>query len=240
MPRPREIAQPAPSSAAGSRARPQPAGNVDHEFDELGSRAGRLGCLAMPSYVARPHVLANKFVPGYLGDSFGLLPFVHGNPLANHFDGPFLVRLIRKEVTNMSGFPFGIEGRDPDIPSCWHSGTMRRSCCWSIPCHNQADPLPTNDTPASDIPQRFQCPAMLGDGGVGMRQKEMATTAAGKNRIMIFGPKDDASTSLSLGRPRACDLRAAGTGRHAGADHCQAPSRGGAHPGAARCAQPCL
>jgi hypothetical protein len=87
----------------------------------------------MPSYVARPHVLANKFVPGYLGDSFGLLPFVHGNPLANHFDGPFLVRLIRKEVTNMSGFPFGIEGRDPDIPSCWHSGTMRRSCCWSIP-----------------------------------------------------------------------------------------------------------
>ena len=88
----------------------------------------------MPSYVARPHVLANKFVPGYLGDSFGLLPFVHGNPLANHFDGPFLVRLIRKEVTNMSGFPFGIEGRDPDIPSCWHSGTMRRSCCWSIPC----------------------------------------------------------------------------------------------------------
>jgi hypothetical protein len=33
----------------------------------------------------------------------------------------------------MSGFPFGIEGRDPDIPSCWHSGTMRRSCCWSIP-----------------------------------------------------------------------------------------------------------
>ncbi len=40
MPRPREIAQPAPSSAAGSRARPQPASNVDHEFDELGSRAG--------------------------------------------------------------------------------------------------------------------------------------------------------------------------------------------------------
>jgi hypothetical protein len=157
----------------------------------------------MPSYVARPHVLADEFVPGYLGDSFGLFPFVHGDPLANQFDGPFLVRLIRKEVTHISGFPFGIESRDPDIPSCWHSGTMRRSCCWSIPCHNQADPLPTNDTPASDIPQRFQCPAMLGDGGVGMGQKEMATTAAGKNRIMIFGPKDDASTSLSLGRPRA-------------------------------------
>src|SRR6266404_5964560 len=134
----------------------------------------------MPSYVARPHVLADEFVPGYLGDSFGLFPFVHGDPLANQFDGPFLVRLIRKEVTHISGFPFGIESRDPDIPSCWHSGTMRRSCCWSIPCHNQADPLPTNDTPASDIPQRFQCPVMLGDGGVGMGQKEMATTAADK------------------------------------------------------------
>src|SRR5262249_39700 len=117
----------------------------------------------MPSYVARPHVLTDEFVPGYLGDSFGLFPFVHGDPLANQFDGPFLVRLIRKEVTHISGFPFGIESRDPDIPSCWHSGTMRRSCCWSIPCHNQANPLPTNDTPASDIPQRFQCPAMLGE-----------------------------------------------------------------------------
>jgi len=124
----------------------------------------------MPSYVARPHVLTDEFVPGYLGDSFGLFPFVHGDPLANQFDGPFLVRLIRKEVTHISGFPFGIESRDPDIPSCWHSGTMRRSCCWSIPCHNQANPLPTNDTPASDIPQRFQCPAMLGDGGVGNRK----------------------------------------------------------------------
>src|SRR6266852_5306749 len=88
----------------------------------------------MPSYVARPHVLADEFVPGYLGDSFGLFPFVHGDPLANQFDGPFLVRLIRKEVMHISGFPFGIESRDPDIPSCWHSGTMRRSCCWSIPC----------------------------------------------------------------------------------------------------------
>jgi hypothetical protein len=46
----------------------------------------------MPSYVARPHVLADEFVPGYLGDSFGLFPFVHGDPLANRFDGPFLVR----------------------------------------------------------------------------------------------------------------------------------------------------
>src|SRR5262249_7371756 len=81
----------------------------------------------MPSYVARPHVLTDEFVPGYLGDSFGLFPFVHGDPLANQFDGPFLVRLIRKEVTHISGFPFGIES----------------SCCWSIPCHNQAIPPTT-------------------------------------------------------------------------------------------------
>jgi hypothetical protein len=54
---------------------------------KLARLAGRLGCLAMSSYVARPHVLADQFVPGYLGDSFGLFPFVHGDPLANQFDG---------------------------------------------------------------------------------------------------------------------------------------------------------
>jgi hypothetical protein len=124
---------------------------------KLARLAGRLGCLAASSYVARPHVLADQFVPGYLGDSFGLFPFVHGHPLANQFDSPFLIRLIGEEVTHTSGFPLGIESRDPDIPSCWHSGTMRPSCCWSIPCHNQADPLSGNDTPASsgnDTPKR--------------------------------------------------------------------------------------
>ncbi len=99
----------------------------------------------MPSYVARPHVLADEFVPGYLGDSFGLFPFVHGDPLANQFDGPFLV-----------------------------------------------------STPASDIPQRFQCPAMLGDGGVGMGQKEMATTAAGKNRDHDLRPESRWHSSQTL------------------------------------------
>ena len=42
----------------------------------------------MSSYVARPHVLADEFIPGYLGDSFGLLPFVHGDPLTSQFDSP--------------------------------------------------------------------------------------------------------------------------------------------------------
>ncbi len=96
----------------------------------------------MPSYVARPHVLADEFVPGYLGDSFGLFPFVHGDPLANQFDGPFLLafRHYAPQLLLVNTLP------------------------------NQANPLPTNDTPASDIPQRFQCPAMLGDGGVGNRK----------------------------------------------------------------------
>src|SRR5258708_19833071 len=97
----------------------------------------------MSSYVARPHVLADQFVPGYLGYSFGLFPFVHGDPLANQFDGPFLVRLIRKEVTHTSGFSFGIESRDPDIPSCWPSAPLPRSLCCSLPSPNQLHPPPT-------------------------------------------------------------------------------------------------
>ena len=132
-----------------NRSRPKACSRRGSYGRKLARLAGRLGCLAMSSYVARPHVLADQFVPGYLGDSFGLFPFVHGDPLANQFDGPFLIRLIGEEVTHTSGFPLGIESRDPDIPSCWHSGTMRPSCCWSIPCHNQADPLSGNDTPTS-------------------------------------------------------------------------------------------
>jgi hypothetical protein len=92
-------------------------------------------CLGMPFYVARPHILADEFVPGHLGDSFGLLPFAHGNPLANEFHGPFLVGLIRKEIPHCSGFPFEIEGCDPHIPSCCHCGTMRRNSRRSIARH---------------------------------------------------------------------------------------------------------
>jgi len=54
--------------------------------------------LGIPFYVARPHILADEFVPGHLGDSFGLLPFAHGNPLANEFHGPFLVGLICAKI----------------------------------------------------------------------------------------------------------------------------------------------
>ena len=55
-------------------------------------------------------------------------------------------------------------------------------------------------------------------------------------RAVIARPADYGRSGLPRLR-RHCLVRAAGTGRHAGADHCQAPSRGGAHPGAARCSQ---
>src|SRR5262249_53664911 len=158
---------------------------------------------------------------GYLGDSFGLFPFVHGDSLANQFDGPFLVRLIRKEVTHISGFPFGIESRDPDIPSCWHSATMRRSCCWSIPCHNQANPLPTNDTPASDIPQRFQCPAMLGDGGVGNRKVRYRSAripsppSRGERSLYGKSPAQSEQLYCWIGRRRIISAENRGNSCHA-------------------------
>src|SRR5215469_4951227 len=38
------------------------------------------------------------------------------------------------------------EGLRAEIAGTSLGATMRRSCCWSIPCHNQANPLPTNDT----------------------------------------------------------------------------------------------
>src|SRR5262249_49044032 len=120
----------------------------------------------MSSYVARPHVLADQFVPGYLGDSFGLFPFVHGDPLANQFDGPFLVRLIRKEVTHISGFPFGIESRDPDISVHHHERgspmkNRKREICTSGSSillafrHYASQLLLVNPLPQSNYWKRF-------------------------------------------------------------------------------------
>ena len=45
----------------------------------------------MPPYVAGSHPWANKFVPRHLSDGFGQFPFVYGDPLANQFDGSFLI-----------------------------------------------------------------------------------------------------------------------------------------------------
>ena len=75
----------------------------------------------MPPYVAGPHPWANKFVPRHFSDGFSQLPFVDGDPLANQFDGSFLIGFVCKEIPHDSRLPLGIESRDPDIPSCWHS-----------------------------------------------------------------------------------------------------------------------
>src|SRR5262245_49012393 len=69
-------------------------------------------CLAVRSYVARPHFLSEQFVRGYLGDSFGLLPFAHGKPLANQFHRPRLVGFVGKEVSHGSWLSRGIVSGD--------------------------------------------------------------------------------------------------------------------------------
>src|SRR5437773_134157 len=79
------------------------------------ARGQRQQYLATPFYVARPHVLADKFAAGHFGDSFGLLLCVHRDSLANEFDGSFLIGFIRKEIPDDSRFSLGIESRDSDI-----------------------------------------------------------------------------------------------------------------------------
>jgi hypothetical protein len=74
-----------------------------------------------PPYVAGPHPWADKFVPRHLSDGFGQFPFVYGDPLANQFDGSFLIGFVCKKIPHDSRVSLGIESRDPDVPSCWHS-----------------------------------------------------------------------------------------------------------------------
>jgi hypothetical protein len=62
----------------------------------------------MPSYVARPHVLTDEFVPGYLGDSFGLFPFVPRLELHQRCRRAFRVGIIvfsRVSRVQVAGFP---------------------------------------------------------------------------------------------------------------------------------------
>src|SRR5262249_11431492 len=88
--------------------------------------------LAVRSYVARSHSLREQFVRGYLGDSFGLLSFAHGQALANQFHRPCLLGFVSQEIAHGCGLAVDVESRDPDIPSCRHRGTMRRTFCRSI------------------------------------------------------------------------------------------------------------
>jgi hypothetical protein len=45
---------------------------------------------------------------------------VHGDPLANQFDGSFLIGFICKEIPHDSRFSLGIESRNPHVPACCH------------------------------------------------------------------------------------------------------------------------
>jgi hypothetical protein len=77
--------------------------------------------LAMPPYVAGPHSWSDKFAPRRLSNGFGQFPFVCGDPLANQFDGSFLIGFVCKKIPHDSRVSLGIESRDPGVPSCWHS-----------------------------------------------------------------------------------------------------------------------
>ena len=58
----------------------------------------------MPPYVAGSHPWADKFVPRHLSDGLGQFPFVYGDPLANQFDGSFLIGFVCKtpELSRLS------------------------------------------------------------------------------------------------------------------------------------------
>src|SRR5262249_52919188 len=78
----------------------------------------------MLPYIAGSHRLAEKFVCCHFGDSFRHLPFVHGDSLANQFDGSFLIGFICKEIPHNSRSSLGIESRNPHVPTCCHLRTV--------------------------------------------------------------------------------------------------------------------
>jgi hypothetical protein len=99
----------------------------------------------MPLYVAGPHPRVDKFVPRHFSDGFGQLPFVYGNPPANQLDGFFLIGFVHKKIPHDSRFSLGIESRDPDVPSCWHSWDYAPQLSWVNGFLNQAGLLPALD-----------------------------------------------------------------------------------------------
>lgn len=107
----------------------------------IGSPAGPLpgeGSVAVLLYVTRPHPFADELVPGRFGESFGPLSLPHRDPLADQFNGSFLVGLVHKEIAHASRLSLDIETRDPDLPSRCHRGTMRRSLRGSIATESSA------------------------------------------------------------------------------------------------------
>ena len=77
-----------------------------------------------PPYVAGPHPWADKFVPRHLSDGFG--PFVYGDPLANQFEGSFLIGFVCKKFRTIRGFP----SESKVVTRMFHPAgiLMRRNC----------------------------------------------------------------------------------------------------------------
>ena len=91
-----------------------------------------------PPYVAGPHPWADKFVPRHLSDGFGQFPFVYGDPLANQFDGSFLIELVLQENSRtIRGFPSGSKV----VTRMFHPAgiLMHRNCRRSMTCLIQTD-----------------------------------------------------------------------------------------------------
>src|SRR5262249_14540058 len=108
-------------------------------------------------------------------------------------------------------------------------GRPRHPAC-SLPRHRGGDAGPARRSPDYGVLQ-----SRLGAAARARRQGAAARGHLAHARAVIARPADHGRSGLP-GLRRHCLVRAAGAGRHAGGDHCQAPSRGGAHPGAARCA----
>jgi hypothetical protein len=92
---------------------------------------------AEPPYIAGPHSWGDKFVPRHLSNGFGQLPFVYGDPLANQFDGSFLIGFVCKEIPHDSRF-------SRVVTRMFHPagilGTMLPYYRRSMACLNQTDP----------------------------------------------------------------------------------------------------
>ena len=116
----------------GAKLRPQTAPGMPRRLLPL----VKVRLFTKPPYVAGPHPWADKFVPRHLSDGFGQFPFVHGDPLANQFDGSFLIGFICKKIPHNSRVSLGIESRDPDVPSCWHSHAPQLSSVNDLPYTN--------------------------------------------------------------------------------------------------------
>ena len=86
----------------GRGSRPQAASGMPRRLLPL----VKVRLFIKPPYVAGLHPWADKFAPRHLSDGFGQFPFVYGDPLANQFDGSFLIGIrMQENSVRFEGFP---------------------------------------------------------------------------------------------------------------------------------------